>query len=263
MRWFVLLAVLGSIFWTANWSYHLLDDAVLITDYWPSQGGDQSWKLVNYIEDQAHLYTFNSSNGYWAIFKSLWPVWTLFILSFIILIPLARYIYVGLNNTQIASAKEAQMYAEKQAKKAQSEARSYELKVKAWAEEQINNAYQKQLSRVKKELENEWNNYHQQKNALMERESKIQHREQTAQNKEESAKQEVIALQEQHQQEKVQFDEELQKNTTAKKNAQSGQKRLRKEKQIISQFLENERWTIGNTPLTYERLRTLAKVKQP
>ena len=34
MRWFVLLAVLGGIFWTANWSYHQMDQAVLITDYW-------------------------------------------------------------------------------------------------------------------------------------------------------------------------------------------------------------------------------------
>ena len=64
MRWFVLLAVLGGIFWTANWSYHLLDHAVLITDYWESQGGDESWQLVNYIEGKPHLYTFAMTNAY-------------------------------------------------------------------------------------------------------------------------------------------------------------------------------------------------------
>lgn len=227
MRWFVLLAVLGGIFWTANWSYHLLDHAVLITDYWESQGGDESWQLVNYIEGKPHLYTFAMTNGYWNIFKGLWPVWTLFMLVFFVLVPLSIYIYRSLNNSQITAAKEAQLDAEERAKKAELDAKKYEQKAKSWAEERVNTAYQEQLSRVKKELETEWESYHRQKNQVLERESAIQHRERTAQQIEKAAKERVDNIVEQYNQEKDRFEAEMLEMARARDNAQAGYKRLK------------------------------------
>lgn len=227
MRWFVLLAVLGCIFWTANWSYHQLDNAVLITDYWKSQGGDESWQLVNYIEGKPNLYTFSSTNGYWNIFKGLWPVWTLFILSFFILVPLSIYIFNGLNNAQIAEAKEAQLDAEEQARKADSDAKKYEQKAKSWAEERVNSAYQEQLERVKKELNTEWESYHEEKNRLIQRENSIRSREITAQNIENEAKERVNQIVQQYNQEKSRFDSEMLEMARARDNAQAGYKRIK------------------------------------
>lgn len=227
MRWFVLLAVLGCIFWTANWSYHRLDNAVLITDYWKSQGGDESWQLVNYIEGKPNLYTFSSTNGYWNIFKGLWPVWTLFILSFLVLIPLAIYIFKGMNNAQIAAAKEAQLDAEERAKKAESDAKNYEAKTKSWAEERVNSAYQEQLAKVKKELSAEWDSFHKQKNQVLERESAIQNRERTAQQTEKLSKDRVNQVLMEYHQERERFEAEMLEMARARDNAQAGYKRLK------------------------------------
>ena len=122
MRWFILLAVLGGIFWTANWSYHHVDNAILITDFWKAESSPSEWGLVNFKDSTPVIYEYVGTKGFWHIFKGLWPVWTLFILSFFILVPLSIYIFNGLNNAQIAAAKEAQLDAEEQARKADSDA---------------------------------------------------------------------------------------------------------------------------------------------
>ncbi|MDW2100045.1 TolC family protein [Vibrio sp. 1751] len=205
MRWFVLLAVLAGIFWTANWSYHQMDQAVLITDYWQAQENLEQWGLVNFEGNEPKIYAFNSTKGYWNIFKGLWPIWTLFILSFFVLVPLSIYIFNGLNNAQIAAAKEAQLDAE----------------------ERVNSAYQEQLSRVKKELEGEWDSFHKQKNQVLERESAIQNREHTAQQIEKSAKERVDNIVEQYNQEKDRFEAEMLDMARARDNAQAGYKRIK------------------------------------
>ncbi|MDF5570766.1 hypothetical protein P3709_25150, partial [Vibrio parahaemolyticus] len=139
------------------------------------------------------------------IFKGLWPIWTLFILSFFVLVPLSIYIFNGLNNAQIAAAKEAQLDAE----------------------ERVNSAYQEQLSRVKKELEGEWDSFHKQKNQVLERESAIQNREHTAQQIEKSAKERVDNIVEQYNQEKDRFEAEMLDMARARDNAQAGYKRIK------------------------------------
>ena len=187
MRWFILLAVLGGIFWTANWSYHHVDNAILITDFWKAESSPSEWGLVNFKDNPPVIYEYVGTKGFWDIFKGLWPLWTLFILSFFVLAPLLRYIYNGLSDAQIVEALEIKQAAEEQAKKAESDAESFKQEAKSWAEEKVKQAYQKQLSRVRKELENEWNEYHRLKNDILERESTIQKREQHAQEKEEYA----------------------------------------------------------------------------
>ncbi|WP_032471822.1 hypothetical protein [Vibrio paracholerae] len=136
MRWFVLLAVLGGIFWTANWSYHQMDQAVLITDYWQAQENIDQWGLVNFEGDKPIVYAFTSTNGFWPIFKGLWPVWALFTLIFLILTPLSIFIYNGLNNRQSTAAKEAQAEAIEQAEKEKCKRQeTTRKKTKEWAEE--------------------------------------------------------------------------------------------------------------------------------
>ncbi|HCG9969933.1 TPA: hypothetical protein NJ731_004606, partial [Vibrio parahaemolyticus] len=81
--------------------------------------------------------------------------------------------------------------------------------------------------------------------------------------KEECANQRVAEIQRRYQVEKAQFEKTLEESTKTKKNAQSGQKRLRKEKEMIRDFLEHRGWTVEEEPLTYEKLKSLAKEKQP
>lgn len=227
MRWFVLLAVLGGILWTANWSYHHVDNAILITDFWKAERSPSEWGLVNFKDNQPVIYEYVGTKGFWNIFKGLWPIWTLFILSFFILVPLSIYIFNGLNNVQIAAAKEAQIEAEERARKAELDAKKYEQKAKSWAEERVNSAYQEQLSRVKKELEGEWDSFHKQKNQVLERELAIQNREHTAQQIEESAKERVDNIVEQYNQERERFEAEMLDMARARDNAQAGYKRIK------------------------------------
>lgn len=227
MRWFILLAVLGGIFWTANWSYHYVDNAILITDFWKAESSPSEWGLVNFKDNPPVIYEYVGTKGFWNIFKGLWPIWTLFILSFFILVPLSIYIFNGLNNVQIAAAKEAQIEAEERARKAELDAKKYEQKAKSWAEERVNSAYQEQLSRVKKELEGEWDSFHKQKNQVLERESAIQNRERTAQQIEESAKERVDNIVEQYNQERDRFEAEMLDMARARDNAQAGYKRIK------------------------------------
>lgn len=263
MRWLILVAVIGAIVWSVNWSYHYVDNAVLITDFWEVDSAPDEWGLVDFKGNEPIIYEYAGTKGFWDIFKGLWPVWTLLILSFFVLAPLSRYIYNGLNDAQIVKAKEAQKEAEEQSRKVASDAESFKQEVKSWAEEKVNHAYQEQLSRVRKELENEWNEYHRLKNDILERESTIQKREQHAQEKEEYAKQNVTEIQRHYQIKKTQLEQILEENTKTKKNAQSGQKRLRKEKEMIRDFLEHRGWIVEEEPLTYEKLKNLAKAKQP
>jgi hypothetical protein len=227
MRWFVLLAVLGGILWTANWSYHHVDNAILITDIWKAERSPIEWGLVNFKDNQPVIYEYVGTKGFWNIFKGLWPIWTLFILSFFILVPLSIYIFNSLNNVQIAAAKEAQIEAEERARKAELDAKKYEQKAKSWAEERVNSAYQEQLSRVKKDLEGEWDSFHKQKNQVLERESEIQNRERTAQQIEKAAKERVDNIVEQYNQEKDRFEAEMLDMARARDNAQAGYKRIK------------------------------------
>lgn len=63
MRWFVLLSVLAGIFWTGNWSYHQMDQAVLITDYWQAQENIEQWGLVNFEGDNPRFMPSSAPTG--------------------------------------------------------------------------------------------------------------------------------------------------------------------------------------------------------
>ncbi|EOX4280547.1 hypothetical protein ACPF34_003665 [Vibrio cholerae] len=239
MRWFVLLAVLGGIFWTANWSYHQMDQAVLITDYWQAQENIEQWGLVNFEGDKPIVYAFTSTNGFWPIFKGLWPVWALFTLIFLILTPLTIFIYNGMNNRQITAAKEAQAEAIEQAEKKIQEARNYEKKTKEWAEEKINSAYEEQGKRVRAELESESQNLHQFKNELLKREQTIRAKEVAAMRIQKETEQKVAEIQRQYLEELNRFETEANELRKAKEYAQNGFQRLKRK--IESQTPTTER----------------------
>lgn len=230
MRWFVLLSVLAGIFWTGNWSYHQMDQAVLITDYWQAQENIEQWGLVNFEGDKPQVYAFISANGFGAIFKGLWPIWTLFILIFLVLIPLSFYIYHGLNNRQITAAKEAQAEAEKQTEKRLQEARSYEEKAKVWAEEKVNSAYEEQEKRIRAELDSESQNLHQFKNELVQREQSLRGKEVAAKKAQQEAEEKITEIQRLYAEERQRFETETAKLTKARDNAQAGYQRLKRKK---------------------------------
>lgn len=230
MRWVFLIAVMLGIVWTANWSYHHLDNAILITDIWKAENTPIEWGLVNFDRPKPDVYAFTSTKGFWSIFKELWPVWTLFVLSFVVLAPLSIYIFTGLNNAQITVAKDNQGDAEAQARKAWVDARDYKEKAKAWAEEQINAAYQEQLTRVHKELEQEWDSFHKLKSQIVQRENLIQSREALAQKAQEDAKKHIVEIQKQDTLRLAHFETETAKLIKARDNAQAGYQRLKNRK---------------------------------
>lgn len=230
MKWILLVAVILGIGWTANWSYHQLDQAVLITDYAKADAVPRQWALVDFSQESPEIYQYTAANGYWPIFKGLWPVWALFTLIVLVLIPLTTYLYQGFHNQQITAAQKAQTDAEEQASKAESEAFAYEQRAKAWAEEKVNAAYQEQLSRVHKELEQEWDSYHQLKNQVVQRESLIQNREAIARKAQEDAKNQISEIQKQYALKLTHFETETAELRKARDNAQAGYQRLKMKK---------------------------------
>lgn len=259
MRWLLLLAVLFGLGWTAYLSVQQLDNAILISDYWPVQHVERAWQLVNYSEGQAQLYAFNSTQGYHELFFGLWPVWALFLLLFLVLIPLTRYLYQSAYNTHIAAAKEAKQNAEQQVQKAQRDAQAHQHKMTTWAEERVAMAQQEQQILAKQALEKEWQAYHHQKAQLLDREATIHQKERAAQQMETRAKKHIDTVTQQYQQEKARFEAELSQMAKARDNAQAGQQRLKKERQQIHNFLEQAQWTINNKALTYPTLKQLSK----
>ncbi len=227
MKWILLVAVILGIGWTANWSYHQLDQAVLITDYFQATTLPQQWALVDFSQEKPVPYHYTATSGYWEIAKGLWPIWALFSLLTIGLIPLTVYLYQSLSNQQIIAARHAQTKAENRASKAESDAKAYEERAKAWAEEKVNNAYQEQLSRVRKELEQEWDNYHQLKNQLVQRENCIHNKEANAQKIQKDAQALINELKEKYALELSRFEAEIAKLTAARDNAQAGYQRLK------------------------------------
>lgn len=227
MKWILLVTVILGIGWTANWSYHQLDQAVLITDYFQATTLPQQWALVDFSQEKPVPYHYTATFGYWEIAKGLWPIWALFSLLTIGLIPLTVYLYHSLSNQQIIAARHAQTKAENRASKAESDAKTYEKRAKAWAEEKVNNAYQEQLSRVQKELEQEWDNYHQLKNQLVQRENHIHSRETNAQNSQAKAQALIDDIKKQYALELSRFETEIAELTTARNNAQAGYQRLK------------------------------------
>ena len=241
MRWFILLAVLGGIFWTANWSYHHVDNAILITDFWKAESSPSEWGLVNFKDSTPVIYEYVGTKGFWNIFKGLWPVWALFTLIFLILTPLSMFIYNGLNNRQITAAKEAQAEAIEQAEKKIQEARNYEKKTKEWAEEKINSAYEEQEKRIRAELESESKNLHQFKSELLKREQTIRAKEVAAMRIQKEAEQKVAEIQRQYLEELNRFETEANELRKAKEYAQNGFQRLKRKIELQTPTTERDK----------------------
>lgn len=226
MRWFILLAVLGCIL--IGGAYYFLNDTIVITNYSQVSQTAKEWALVKFNSDGTNsLYEFESVKGLKDIAKSLWSLWTLVIVILFVLFPVANAGYNHITNVQITNAKEAQLDAEERAKKAELDAKKHEQKAKSWADERINSAYQEQLERVKEELKAEWENYHEEKNKLIQRENSIRSREIASQKIENEAKEKVTQIIQQYNQEKSRFDSEMLEMARARDNAQAGYKRLK------------------------------------
>ena len=230
MRWVVLLAVFAGIIATINWSYHQLDQAFLVTSYWEATEDLPAWGLVNFQEEKPTAYAFNSSHGYWPIFKGLWPVWALFSIILLMLIPLAHYIYNGLNNVQITEAKKAQRTAEEQAEKRIKEIQYTAKQEQALADKRIASAYEEANHRVRVELEQETQRLHRFKNELVQREQSIRRKEVEAQKVHTNAKNQIAEIQHHYAEELKRFESETKELTKSRDNAQGGYQRLKRKK---------------------------------
>lgn len=140
-------------FWAANLSYHLLDNAILITDYWKVKGSVE-WGMVHFKAkpENAEVYAFNSVQGYWGILKGLWPISTLFLIGFLVLIPVATFISNSLTKLQITNANEAQRIAEERARNATAEAGNHKIEMNNWAKEKVKNAQEEANTKAKTEF---------------------------------------------------------------------------------------------------------------
>ncbi|MFB2755933.1 hypothetical protein ACE02G_20060 [Shewanella xiamenensis] len=228
MKWIILLAAVGGVFWAANWSYHLLDNAILITDYWKAQGNVE-WGMVHFKAqpENAEVYAFKSVQGYWGILKSLWPIFTLFILVFCVLIPVTIYISNALTKLQITRANEAKKQAEEQAANAALQAEKHEIKMNRWADEKVQNAQAEARTKAKAELTLQIQKLQADQLNLQEREAAISAREQATLDAESAAKKQVDQIIEQYRQELARFETELSAMQKSKNQAQQGFKRIK------------------------------------
>lgn len=228
MKWIILLAALGGVFWAANWSYHLLDNAILITDYWKAQGSVE-WGMVHFKAqaENPEVYAFNSVQGYWGILKGLWPISTLFALVFFVLIPVAVYISNSLTKLQITNANEAQRIAEEHARNAAEEADKHKMEMNRWANEKVKDALDNARKEAKKELILKTKELEANQRDLQEREATISAREQAALDAEMAAQQKVAQVVELYEQELARFEAEISAMQSSKNNAQQAFKRIK------------------------------------
>lgn len=227
MKWIILLAAVGGVFWAANWSYHLLDTVFLVTHYEIATGDVGKWGLVNFQDGKSQLYSFTSLVGFWAIFKGLWPISTLFALVFFVLIPVAVYISNSLTKLQITNANEAQRIAEEQARSAVAEAEKHEIKMNRWADEKVQNAQSEASKKANAELTLKIQKLQADQRDLQEREATISAREQAAQDAEMAAQQKVAQVVELYEQELARFEAEISAMQSSKNNAQQAFKRIK------------------------------------
>lgn len=219
MRWIFLFLVIGGVVAFGNWSYHLLDNVFLVSDYWQTTSSIEKWGLVNFQGEKPTVYAMQTANGYWPIFKMLWPVWGLIALIMLCLCPLSMYLYKTAYNHRITIAEEAQTEAEHNARKREIKAQEYEQKIKAQADKQIRDAYEVQLKKVNAKLESNWNGYHIEKNRLIEREKEIAKREHTINQRERTAEERVIQIQNEYKTELARFEADKKAYTERKNNA--------------------------------------------
>lgn len=222
MKWLLLIILIVGIVALANWSYHQLDHAILITDYWETTERIQ-WRLVNFQEEENHLYAYAGNQGYWPIFKGLWPVWALFSLIFLVLTPFSVLIYKWANNVHINSAIQDVQIAERELEEAKEQA---DKEVRD-AEKRVDSAYKEQKRRVRAELDSESQSLHQFKNELLQRENTIKRREIAAQKIQDEANHKITEIQQAYADELQRFKTKTEEITKARDNAQAGYQRLK------------------------------------
>jgi hypothetical protein len=227
MKWIILLAAVGGFYWAANWSYHLLDNAFLVTHYEIATGDVGKWGLVNFQNGKSQLYSFTSLVGFWGVFKGLRPVFSMFFIGFFVLIPVVIYISNSLTKLQITNASEAQRIAEERARNATKEAEQHEIKMNRWADEKVRNAQAEARSKAKTELILQIQKLQADQLDLQEREATISAREQAAQEAEISAQQKVDQVVELYEQELARFEAEISSMQSSKNNAQQAFKRIK------------------------------------
>ncbi|MDF0536031.1 hypothetical protein PY479_17370 [Shewanella sp. A32] len=218
MKWIILLAALGGVFWVGNLSYHLLDNGMFITNYWKAHDPVE-WGIVHFNKSQlenSEVYAFNAVQGNWGILKELWPIPTLLALVFFALIPVTVFISNSLTNLQITNANYEKKLAKERAENTEIEADKKVSYAQTEARKRANAEFMRQFEQLEAGQRD-----------LQEREALISAREKAALDAEMAAQQkvdEVIGL---YEQELARFEAEISAMQSAKNNAQQAFKRIK------------------------------------
>jgi phage terminase small subunit len=231
MKYGLLIVVILAVGYGAKWSVETLDNAILITDYWISNTAQEQWKLIQFENGKHTLYDFALHDKFTGIAKALWPVLGTFALGLIALPFLATYIYRSAMNMEIQSALDAKEQAIENQRTAEEEAQAFKQETQKWAEDKINKAYATQLKRVESELNSQWDGYHQERNALIEKEKSIAERERLIKDREAEANRKISDIQQQYQQKLRHFENEKATYTKSRNNAVHAMIRRKKKDQ--------------------------------
>lgn len=224
MRVILLLVVLAGITWTANRTLEQFSHAIFIANYWQSDDPNLTEGLFKFDGEKAQLYAFDGVTGYWDITLTLWPVWLLFMLSFLILIPFSFLWYHWMTDEQIKAAKAAQRHAEETTSRKIQEANLL-----------VDHAYEEQEKRIRYELSNQEHKINQRITELNIRERELRDKEIIARETTERAERQMANIQKEYATRVKAFNEEVTALTKSRDNAKAGFERLkRKDKQLRS-----------------------------
>lgn len=217
MRFLLLLVLLAGITGTVNWMIEKFSRVILITGYWPSDDPNLTEGLFKFDGEKGQLYAFDGVTGYWDIALTLWPVWLLFILTFLILIPFSFIGYHWITDEQINAAKAAQRHAEETASRKTQEATHL-----------IAKAYEEQEKRVRHELSDREHRIEQRISDLDARERELSDKERIAEETTARAEHQMAYIQKEYASRVQAFNQEVAALTKSRDNAKGGFERLKR-----------------------------------
>lgn len=193
--------------------------------------------LLNKDKDNPVFIQVDHIENRWDIAKTLWPI---LLFGFCLLV-ISVEMYSINNYRQLKKAK-------KKADAALSDTTRCKKELEELYDEEIIKARHQIKLEEKEALRIKLTLCHNKEKSIMEKERQIQQKED-----------QINQYIEQWQQEKEHFTKAFNHMKQTKSNAKSAQIRLKNEKQLISQFLEQSNWKIEGEKLTYEKLKSLSK----
>lgn len=193
--------------------------------------------VLNKDKDNPVFMQVDHIENCWDIAKTLWPI---LLFGFCLLV-ISVEMYSINNYRQLKKAK-------KKADAALSDTTKYKKELEELYDDDIIKARHQIKLEEKEALRIKLTLCHNKEKSIMEKERQIQQKED-----------QINQYIEQWQQEKEHFTNAFNHMKQTKSNAKSAQIRLKNEKQLMRQFLDQSNWEIEGEKLTYEKLKSLSK----